>query len=111
MQQVQTYKEAIKNKIEKIAKSLSSLKKQNDELGLENTKLSESLKSQQKQIEELEKQLNFTKIAKSINLEIDDKKDIKKIINEVQRIKHFIYRGLKKIIEIVVNLYFSRNSE
>ena len=85
MQQVQTYKEAIKNKIEKIAKSLSSLKKQNDELGLENIKLSESLKLQQKQIEELEKQLNFTKIAKSINLEIDDKKDIKKIINEYVR--------------------------
>ena len=85
MQQVQTYKEAIKNKIEKIAKSLSSLKKQNDELGLENIKLSESLKSQQKQIEELEKQLNFTKIAKSINLEKDDKKDIKKIINEYVR--------------------------
>ena len=33
----------------------------------------------------LEKQLNFTKIAKSINLEKDDKKDIKKIINEYVR--------------------------
>ena len=85
MQQVQTYKEAIKNKIEKIAESLSSLKKQNDELGLENTKLSESLQSQQKQIEELDKQLNFTKIAKSIDLLKGDKKDIKKIINEYVR--------------------------
>ena len=85
MKQVQTYKEEIINKIEKLSETLSSLKKQNDELGLENTKLSESLQSQQKQIEELDKQLNFTKIAKSINLEKDDKKDIKKIINEYVR--------------------------
>jgi dynactin complex subunit len=85
MQQVQTYKEAIKNKIEKIAENLSTLKKQNDELGLENIKLSENLQSKQKQIEELEKQLNFTKIAKSINIDKDDKKDIKKIINEYVR--------------------------
>ena len=85
MQQVQTYKETIKNKIDKIAEKLSSLKKQNDELGFENKKLIENVKSYQKQIEELEKQLNFTKIAKSINLEKGDKKDIKKVINEYVR--------------------------
>jgi len=85
MKKVQTYKEEIISKIEKLSETLSSLKKQNDELGLENTKLSESSKSQEKQIEELDKQLNFTKIAKSIDLLKGDKKDIKKIINEYVR--------------------------
>ena len=85
MQQVQIFKETIKNKIEKIAESLSSLKKRNEDLSIENKKLSDDVKAYQKQIEELEKQLNFTKIAKSINLEKDDKKDIKKIINEYVR--------------------------
>ena len=85
MKKVQTYKEEIISKIEKLSETLSSLKKQNDELGIENTKLSESSKSQEKQIEELDKQLNFTKIAKSIDLLKGDKKDIKKIINEYVR--------------------------
>lgn len=85
MQQVQIFKETIKNKIEKITESLSSLKKRNEDLSIENKKLSDDVKAYQKQIEELEKQLNFTKIAKSINLEKDDKKDIKKIINEYVR--------------------------
>jgi chromosome segregation ATPase len=85
MKEIEKQIQRIKAKVLKANTAINTLTNDNQDLKGEIKLLKEKLADKDKGIFKLENQLNLAKIAKSISLEKEDAKDIKKIINKYVR--------------------------
>ena len=85
MNQFNSQKASILEKIQLIEAKVKSLGIEKQDLVAEIEHLQNTVKVKENAILKLEKQLNLTKIAKTISLEKEESKDIKKLINKYVR--------------------------
>tara|TARA_B100000683_G_scaffold246717_1_gene258556 strand:+ start:958 stop:1248 length:291 start_codon:yes stop_codon:yes gene_type:complete len=85
MNQFNSQKASILEKIQLIEAKVKSLGIEKQDLVAEIEDLQNTVKVKENAILKLEKQLNLTKIAKTISLEKEESKDIKKLINKYVR--------------------------
>ena len=85
MNQFNSQKASILEKIQLIEAKVKSLGIEKQDLVAEIEDLQNTVKVKENAILKLEKQLNLTKIAKTISLKKEDSKDIKKLINKYVR--------------------------